>query len=82
MARRRRPFLRLSLGRQRALPERTSSRLSTRKLTGQNLGNRNLGNRNPWPVLAVLLLGLGLGVYLFYGQKGTQGDQRRELRKF
>lgn len=41
-----------------------------------------LTHRNPWPVLAVLLLSLGLAVYVFYGQKGTQGDQRRELRKF
>ncbi|NQV11460.1 MAG: hypothetical protein HQ527_09910 [Cyanobacteria bacterium] len=48
-----------------------------RKVTGPKLTNRN-----PWPVLAVLLLSLGLAVYVFYGQKGTQGDQRRELRKF
>ncbi len=43
---------------------------------------RNPIGRNPWALLALLLLGLGLAVQVFHGQKATQRDPRRELRKF
>ncbi|MGB7566065.1 MAG: hypothetical protein WBM08_15105 [Prochlorococcaceae cyanobacterium] len=43
---------------------------------------RNQIGRNPWALLALLLLGLGLAVQVFHGQKGSQRDPRRELRKF
>jgi hypothetical protein len=48
-----------------------------RKLTGLN----PIG-RNPWALLALLLLAIGLAVQVFHSHKGTERDPRRELRKF
>ncbi|MCP9917853.1 hypothetical protein [Cyanobium sp. ATX 6F1] len=48
----------------------------------RTLKGRNWFGRNPWALLALLLLGMGLAVQVFHSQKGTQRDPRRELRKF
>lgn len=39
-------------------------------------------SRKPWTFLAVAVLLLGLAVYVVQNIRGTQGDTRRELRKF
>ncbi|MCP9850881.1 hypothetical protein [Cyanobium sp. Morenito 9A2] len=53
-----------------------------RTLMNRHPIGRNPIGRNPWALLTLLLLGLGLAVQVFHGPKGTQRDQRRELRKF